>query len=400
MRRTNEKGRALCLIGLAWLLFVSVGCRRDDVDDAASAAAVTPVDVAQPAEARSEPQLDRIEVHSDRLSAFTGGTVSLHAIVLTPHGYDPAIKHPTMYVVHGFGGRAERNAQRALRYTLSRGVGDRSEPGLVFVFVDANHAWGHHVFADSAGMGPWGTALATELVPAVDRRYGTEPKGDGRFVTGHSSGGWSSLWLQISHPDLFGGVWSTAPDPVDFRDFVGVDIYTFGNAYRTPIGQTVHLKFRGGEPVESLQEFVDHEVKTQPIGGQFFSFDAVFSPLGADGLPKPLFDRTTGQIDREVATAWRSYDISWMLRTQWAQRAAGLSGKLHVIVGEQDTYGLERPVRLLAEALHGVGSDASFVFVPERDHSDLFRPHPVHYPDGLWRRIEQEALAAYAARQR
>ncbi len=38
--------------------------------------------------------------------------------------------------------------------------------------------------------------------------------------SGHSSGGWSSLWLQIEHPEVFGGVWSLAPDPVDFRDFV------------------------------------------------------------------------------------------------------------------------------------------------------------------------------------
>ena len=33
-----------------------------------------------------------------------------------------------------------------------------------------------------------------------------------RFLTGHSSGGWSSLWLQVDYPEFFGGVWSTAPD--------------------------------------------------------------------------------------------------------------------------------------------------------------------------------------------
>ena len=33
----------------------------------------------------------------------------------------------------------------------------------------------------------------------------------GRFVTGHSSGGWTSLWLQITYADFFGGCWATAP---------------------------------------------------------------------------------------------------------------------------------------------------------------------------------------------
>ena len=63
------------------------------------------------------------------------------------------------------------------------------------------------------------------MIPHIDAHYRTQPEANGRFTTGHSSGGWSSLWLQINYPETFGGCWSTSPDPVDFRDYQQVDLY-------------------------------------------------------------------------------------------------------------------------------------------------------------------------------
>ena len=36
-------------------------------------------------------------------------------------------------------------------------------------------------------------------------------------------------------------------------------------------------------------------------GEQFDIWQAVFSPVGEDGYPKPIFDKRTGVIDHEVA---------------------------------------------------------------------------------------------------
>ena len=47
----------------------------------------------------------------------------------------------------------------------------------------------------------------------------------GRFLQGHSSGGWATLWLQTRYPKIFGGTWSTSPDSSDFHDFTGPDLY-------------------------------------------------------------------------------------------------------------------------------------------------------------------------------
>ena len=79
-------------------------------------------------------------------------------------------------------------------------------------------------FADSVNNGPWGLALVTEVIPALEARYRMDARPSGRFLTGHSSGGWFALWAIVRYPALFGGSWPTSPDPVDFRNFLGVDL--------------------------------------------------------------------------------------------------------------------------------------------------------------------------------
>ena len=36
-------------------------------------------------------------------------------------------------------------------------------------------------------------------------------------------------------------------------------------------------------------------------GQQFEAWEAVYGPVGVDGYPKPLWDKTTGKIDQTVA---------------------------------------------------------------------------------------------------
>ena len=393
MRRvTRSPARKAASWVTALLVTAALSCRRDP--SPSEPAKPAPVDLSQRAKARPVAHLDLIQLRSEGLSAFAGHDVNMKALVWTPPSFDPDDAPPALYQIHGFGGSAQKAADRFMTDSNEAPANVTDRP--MVVFLDATHNYGHHVFADSPSMGPWATALTQELIPAIDRRYGTPDAARGHYITGHSSGGWSSLWLMIRYPDLFGGVWSTAPDPVDFRDFVGVDIYTFDNAYRTPAGATVQLEYSNGVPMRSLRSFVDGEVALNPVGGQFYSFDAVFSQLGPDGLAVPLFDRETGAIDRAVAESWRRWDISWLLQTQWSRRGPQLDGKLHLFVGTNDTYGLQRPLRLLVDTLSSNGGDAEVLFVEGRDHSNLYEPHPEYYPHGLWARIEREVVASAA----
>jgi S-formylglutathione hydrolase FrmB len=237
------------------------------------------------------------------------------------------------------------------------------------VHLDPTVPTGHCVFADSANNGPWGTALVKEFSPYIEKTFRGYGKPEGRFVTGHSSGGWSSLWLQVTYPETFGATWSTAPDPVDFRDFQQIDLYQQGvNMFTDSAGKPRPLARRGDEPIIFYKQFSDME---RPIRGeQLGSFEAVFSPRDKDGQPRTLWNRITGAVDNDVALAWRKYDIGHILRTQWKELEPKLKGKLHVYMGTQDTFYLEGAVELLQKDMKALGSDAKVELFPG-DHSTV-----------------------------
>lgn len=334
-------------------------------------------------------------VHSDLLSRFWGRDMRVEAGVVVPPDWRPDERSPIVYYIHGFGGshHAARNLNGAVTPKLRLPGSDY--PRLIHVCMNAQFPLGHHVFADSVNNGPWNRAFVEEFLPSFEAAYGGLREASQRYLSGHSSGGWSALWLQVSHPDLFGGVWASAPDPVDFRDFTGVNIYTFANAYTTPSGRPVMLLRDGSRWARSLREVVMDEERSYLYGGQFRSFEAVFSPRGEDGRPMPLFDRQTGAIDRQVAEAWKRYDISLILRDRWRELGPQLQGKVHVVCGDRDTFRLEGPLRLLQQELTRLSSDAEIVFVPGADHFNLSAPNDF-WPHGLYEYIHR-AVAAKAS---
>jgi acetyl esterase/lipase len=123
-------------------------------------------------------------------------------------------------------------------------------------------------------------------------------------------------------------------------------------------------------------------------GGQLRSFEAVFSPLDADGLPRRLWDRASGQIDPEVAKAWQAYDIRLKIERNWQALAPKLRGKLHITTGGLDTFYLEGAVERLADSLRQLGSDAQITFVPGADHTTVLTPD-------YFRQARQQMSAAY-----
>ena len=88
-------------------------------------------------------------------------------------------------------------------------------------------------------------------------------------------------------------------------------------------------------------------------GDQWDIWQAVYSPVGADGYPKPIWDKRTGVIDRGVAAHWKEhFDLTNILRRDW-EKGLGkkLEGKLHIFVGEADNYYLNDAVYLADEFL-------------------------------------------------
>lgn len=209
------------------------------------------------------------------------------------------------------------------------------------------------------------------MIPAVEKRFRAAGKPAGRIVTGHSSGGWSSLWLQVAYPDFFAGVWSTAPDPVDFRDFQRINIYSpEENVFLDRDGKARPLGRQKGKVILWYKSFSDME-EVLGRGGQLASFEAVFSDRGPDGRPKRLWDRKTGAIDPDVAKSWEKYDIRLVLERNWPTLGPKLRGKLRVYMGEEDTFYLQGATRLLQQSLKKLGSDAVVELFPGKDHFSL-----------------------------
>lgn len=154
------------------------------------------------------------------------------------------------------------------------------------MLLDESSPTGTHEFADSVNNGPWGQALTTELIPYLESNYRMDAKANARFLQGHSSGGWATLWLQTRYPTLFGGTWSTSPDSSDFHDFTGPDLYApHANLYRKPDGSPYPLVRDKGKVLATIEQFAKLEQTMGPYGGQLASFEWVFSPRGPDGRP-------------------------------------------------------------------------------------------------------------------
>ncbi len=86
-------------------------------------------------------------------------------------------------------------------------------------------------------------------------------------------------------------------------------------------------------------------------GGQWDIWEATYSPVGSDGYPKRLWDKTTGQIDKTVAESWRKFDLRHILETNWSTLGPKMANKLNVYVGDMDSYYLNDAVEKLNEFL-------------------------------------------------
>jgi S-formylglutathione hydrolase FrmB len=294
--------------------------------------------------------------------------------VLVPKRYasHASITWPVVYVLGVGGSNYAQNLE--LASLVAQMTSAPNVPQMIWVFLNYSTITGTTEFVDSVNNGPWETALMRELIPALEKRFRMDARPSGRFLTGHSSGGWASLWLELRHPDFFSGAWATAPDPVDFHDFVGVDLYAPGaNMYFDAHHQPRPLVRYRGKVLASLRDWVRLEEVLGHVGGTFQSFDWVFSPRAPDGSAMPMFNRVTGAVDPAVADYWETrYDIARQIGHMSSGTRRALAGKLHVTVGDQDTFYLNGAVEKLRAVLRGVGIPATIRILPGKTHNNLY----------------------------
>jgi len=120
------------------------------------------------------------------------------------------------------------------------------------------------------------------------------------------------LALQIFYPDFFNGAFSYSPDAVEFENYQTINIYKNQNAFYNEWGNPRPMaRELTGDPMILMQKFIQLENVQGSSntylnsGQQIGAHTALYSPRGENGLPAPLFDPVTGEIDRDVAEYWK-----------------------------------------------------------------------------------------------
>ncbi len=334
------------------------------------------------------------KIRSQVLSEFWGRDMYIGANILLPSDYheNPDKRYPVLYLTGHFpGDRApfgytdaepgEDAGRGRGRYAgFSEFWRSNQSPDLILVSVrDANPYYdtGHSV--NSANVGPYGDAFIRELIPALEEEFRMIPRGWARVLAGGSTGGWEALAVQIFNPETFGGTWGWCPDPVDFHYYQIVNVYEDENAYtRGSEWVTVERpnnRRTDGSIVSTIRQEMYYERAVGPngrSGGQWAIWEALFSPVGPDGYAAPIWDRVTGKIDPEVAEYWReNWDLTHHLVENWEEIGPDLAGKIHVTVGDMDSYYLNNAVELMEAAmdsLEGFPPRASFQYGRKKPH--------------------------------
>ncbi|MGD8817670.1 MAG: alpha/beta hydrolase-fold protein, partial [Acidobacteriota bacterium] len=226
---------------------------------------------------------------------------------------------------------------------------------------------------NSANVGPYGDAIHDELIPYLESHFRMIPETWARTLSGGSTGGWEAVAMQVFYPEVYGGTWGWCPDPLDFDYYQIVNVYEDDNAYWTEYEWNRVERPNSRRPDGNVRSTVRmenlYELAVGPnsrSAGQWAIWEAVFGPVGPDGYPARIWDPLTGEIDHEVARYWlENYDVTNYLRNNWPEVGPALRGKLHVAVGDMDTYYLEQGVfrfEELVDSLTDPPADASFEY--------------------------------------
>jgi hypothetical protein len=337
--------------------------------------------------------IKRIRIKSELLSKYWGRPVYLGAHVLVPWGFDahPNARYPLM-VNHGhfpddisgfrtmppdsklkpdyserFHLAGYNRIQQQEAYDFYRKWISPNFPRFLVIEIQhANPYYDDSYAVNSANLGPYGDAINKELIPYIEKKFHGLGQGWARFTYGGSTGGWEALATQVFYPDMYNGAFVACPDPIDFHAYETSNLYDDKNAYKRD-GQFYSIE------LPSIRDYMGFVYETQRqanyaelaqgdhsrSGGQFDIWQAVFSPASADGYPKPIFDKITGDIDKTTAAYWRDhFDLTHIIQRDWATLGPKLAGKIHIYVGSADTYYLNNAVYYAQDVLEKLKNPA------------------------------------------
>ena len=327
-----------------------------------------------------------IKMKSEKLSAFYGRDMYLGAHILLPKDFNkhPEARYPLMvfhghfpsdfgdwrtippdpkvtpeysdrFKVEGYNKIVEQEA-----FDFYKRWNEPDFPRMLIIEIQHPTPYYDDSYAvNSAAQGPYGDAITYELIPYIEKQFQGIGEGWARFLYGGSTGGWEALAVQVKYPEEYNGCFAACPDPIDFRAYCLTNIYEDENAYFYP------SDFQPLE-VPGKRDYLGHISTTlrranhlelvlgdkSRSGQQWDIWEATYSPLGKDGYPQRIWDKYSGNINKEVANYWKeNYDLRYILERDWNKLGEQLKGKIHIYCGDMDNYYLNNAVYLMEDFL-------------------------------------------------
>ncbi len=272
--------------------------------------------------------------------------------IYVPPGYqtkrsDP---YPVVFFLAGWPSRSwkmltdESALSTPLQERFDQMIAQKKIPPFIGVFPDGTSKLGASQYINSPALGNFQDYLADELTEFIDSKYHTHRSADFRGITGHSSGGFGTLWMGLQRPDRFRLICSSAGD-----SFFEQSLLPFLSVTCT------ELKRAGG-----IQNFIrDFFDQPNPAGSGQKKIEALMTlslaPCYAPNLKQPeilgdlFFEQENGKIIPEV---WQKY-LQWDPINAVEKYLENLKKLkwIHLDAGLYDEYGLQWGHRQFADKL-------------------------------------------------
>jgi pimeloyl-ACP methyl ester carboxylesterase len=213
----------------------------------------------QVAATRPTSQLLEVEVPAPALAGNLLGTAGLQgAAVYLPPSYATASKrrYPTIYLLHGIFDHYQQWLEEGFD---APGIFDRliavgEIPELIAVMPDGFNRTGGGFYRNSPVSGNWADYIATDLVDFIDEQFRTLVRPESRAVTGHSMGGYGSIHLGMTRPDVFSVIWAMSPCCLAATDDLGFGNDAWKRAIRFEKPEDLQASLQKGDfyPVAAL----------------------------------------------------------------------------------------------------------------------------------------------------
>jgi S-formylglutathione hydrolase FrmB len=272
-----------------------------------------------------------------------GDSSTRDLVIYLPPGYDQSQKrYPTLYLLHGFNGRALgwlvqfrmnvawRDITEVLDDAINRGLSRE----MIVVMPDGWSRLGCSQWVDSPVNGNFEQYVTQDVVTYVDEHFRTIPEAASRGITGISSGGFGAWHLGTRHPDIFGAMSLLSAD-------------SYFEVTHKPWIYRYYNQLSGQEP-------------NGPLNGEIYSWltyglASCYSPNPA----KPPYyvdlpvEYPSGEIIPEIWQKWLDYDPI----VSYASRLANLRQLKGILldVGTRDEFDLHYGHRILSKRLSEAG---------------------------------------------